>query len=131
MGAKRPSEGCGGSSVIHGECPASLRRVSGECPVCILLISGEKTVKIAVNLDEKEAKALKAHLEAELTSLCGGEWYVDVYRSRGRWLARAYRRGEHPRGPKPGTKYRPRRKQPPGGSEASGTGSASPSEKLK
>ena len=117
---KRSLEGCGAAKVIHGE-----------SPVCILLISGEETVKIAANLDEKDAKALKAHLEAELTSLCGGEWCVDVYRSRGRWLARAYRRGEHVRGPKPGTKYRPRRKQPHGASPASGTGGTNPRDAPK
>ena len=83
-------------------------------------------MKIAANLDEKDAKALKARLEAQLANQCGGEWCVDVYRAKGRWLARAYRRGEHARGPKPGTKYRPRRKQPHGGSEASGIGGASP-----
>ena len=99
--------------------------------MCILLISCEKTVKIAANLDKKDAKALKAHLEAELASLCGGEWCADVYRSRGRWLARAYRRGEHVRGPKPGTKYRPRRKQPHGASPASGTGGTNPGDAPK
>ena len=77
-------------------------------------------------LDEKKAKALKAHLEAELASQCGGEWCVDMYRAKGRWMARAYRRGEHVRGPKPGTKYGPRRKKPHGGSEASDNGGASP-----
>jgi hypothetical protein len=88
-------------------------------------ISGERIVKTAANLDEKDAKALKGRLEAQLADTCGGEWCVDVYRARGRWLARAYRRDEHARGPKPGTKYRPRRRQPHGGSEASGTGGTS------
>ena len=75
------------------------------------LVEREKIVKIGANLDEKEAKALKVRLEAQLANTCGGEWCVDVYRSRGRWLARAYRRGEHARGPKPGTKYRQRMKR--------------------
>jgi len=88
-------------------------------------------VKIAANLDEKDAKALKARLEAQLADTCGGEWCIDVYRARGRWLARAYRRGERTRGPKPGTKFRPRRKQPHGGSGASGTSGASPSDEPK
>ena len=70
-------------------------------------------MKIAANLDAKDAKALKARLEAELASTCGGELCVDVYRSRGRWLARAYRKGEHTRGPKPYTKYRQRVKRKP------------------
>jgi hypothetical protein len=56
----------------------------------------------------------------------GGEWCVDVYRARDRWLARAYRRGEHARGPKPGTRYRQRRGQRRGGSPESGTGGTSP-----
>ncbi len=75
------------------------------------LVEREKTVKIGANLNEDEAKALKARLEAQLANTCGGEWCVDVYRSRGRWLARAYRRGERTRGPKPGTKYRQRMKR--------------------
>ena len=33
-------------------------------------------MKIATNLDAKDAKALKARLEAELASTCGGEWCV-------------------------------------------------------
>ena len=82
-------------------------------------------MKIAANLDAKDAEALKARLEAQLASLCGGEWCVDVYRARGRWLARAYRRGEHARGPKPGTRFRPRRGQRRGGSAASGAGGTS------
>ncbi len=93
--------------------------------MCVRCVPGEKTVKIAANLDEKDAPALKAHLEAELANTCGGEWCVDVYRARGRWLARAYRRGEHSRGPKRGTKYHPRRKKPQAGSEASRPGGAS------
>jgi hypothetical protein len=40
--------------------------------------------------------------------------------------ARAYRRGEHARGPKRGTKFRPRRRQRRGGSPVSGTGGSSP-----
>jgi len=72
-------------------------------------------VKIGANLDEEEAKALKARLEAQLANTCGGEWCVDVYRAKGRWLARAYRRGEHARGPKPGTKWRQRKKRKLGG----------------
>ena len=70
-------------------------------------------MKIGANLDEKDAKALKARLEAQLANMCGGEWCVDVYRAKGRWVARAYRRGEHTRGPKPGTKFRPRVKRKP------------------
>jgi hypothetical protein len=34
-------------------------------------------VKIGANLDEKDAKALKAHLEAQLASLCGGERHLE------------------------------------------------------
>jgi hypothetical protein len=34
-------------------------------------------VKIAANLDAKDAKALKARLEAELANICGGEWRVE------------------------------------------------------
>ena len=71
----------------------------------------EVLVKIGANLNEEEAKALKARLEAQLASTCGGEWCVDVYRAKGRWLARAYRRGKHARGPKPGTRYRQRMKR--------------------
>jgi hypothetical protein len=56
--------------------------------------------------------------------MCGGEWCVDVYRAHGRWVARAYRRGEHARGPKRGTKYRQRRGKSRGGSAASGTSGA-------
>ncbi len=58
-------------------------------------------MKIGVNLTEKEAKAFKARKEKEL----GPGWCVDVYQSKGRWLARAYK---HKRGPKPGTRYRSR-----------------------
>jgi hypothetical protein len=85
--------------------------VSGAYPASVPGVSGEETVKIAANLDEKDAKALKARLEAQLANMCGGEWRVDVYRARGRWLARAYRKGEHTRGPKPGTKHRQRMKR--------------------
>ncbi len=65
---------------------------------------------IGVNLTEEEAKAFKARKELELAAMCGGEWCVDVYRWRGRWIARAYQKGKQQRGPKPGTKYRPRKK---------------------
>ena len=61
-------------------------------------------MKIGVNLTEKEAKAFKARKEQEL----GAGWCVDVYKSQGRWLARAYQKGPHSRGPKAGTKYRSR-----------------------
>ena len=50
-------------------------------------------MKIGVNLTEAEAKAFKARKEQEL----GGGWCVDVYKSKGRWLARAYRKGKLPR----------------------------------
>ena len=53
-------------------------------------------MKIGVNLTEAEAKALKARLEVQLAGMCGGGWCVDVYRSGGRWLARAYRLRNHP-----------------------------------
>jgi len=65
-------------------------------------------MKIGANLNEEEAKALKVRLESQLANTCGGEWCVDVFRARGRCLARAYRRGERTRGPKPGTTYRQR-----------------------
>jgi hypothetical protein len=94
-------------------------------------ISGERIVEMASNLDEKDAKALKGRLEAQLADTCGGEWCVDVYRARGRWLARAYRRDEHARGPKRGTRYRQRRGQRRGGSPVSGTGGTSPSDAPK
>ena len=83
-------------------------------------------MKIEANLNEEEAKALKARLEAQLASMCGGEWCVDVFRERGRWLARAYRRGEHARGSKRGARYRQRRRQRRGGSPVSGTGGTNP-----
>ena len=67
---------------------------------------GATTMKIGVNLTETEAKALKARLEAQLGRMCGGGWCVDVYRSGGRWLARAYRRSEHPGKPTRGRGYR-------------------------
>ena len=102
-----------------------LRAGNGDLEPGPRLLRSEKTVKIAADLDEKGAKAMKARLEAQLASMCGGEWCVDVYRARGRWLARAYRRGEHTRGPKPGTKYRPRRRQRCGSSPVSGTGGTS------
>ena len=64
-----------------------LRRVSGECPVCLRcrndglapgtrVFKREKTVRIAANIDAKDAKALKARLEAQLASMCGGAWCV-------------------------------------------------------
>jgi hypothetical protein len=59
-------------------------------------------MKIGANLTEAEAKAFKARKEQEL----GGGWCVDVYKCKGRWLARAYPKGKQCRGPKPGTKYR-------------------------
>jgi hypothetical protein len=71
-------------------------------------------MKIGVNLTAEEAKAFKARKEREL----GGGWVVDVYKCQGRWLARAYRKGEHSRGPKPGTKYRIRTQQREGGTAA-------------
>jgi hypothetical protein len=43
---------------------------------------------------EEEAKASKARKEQEL----GGGWCLDVCQYQGRWLARAYRKGEHSRG---------------------------------
>jgi hypothetical protein len=67
-------------------------------------------MKIGVNLTAAEAKAFKARSEQEL----GAGWCVDVYQCQGRWLARAYPKGEHSRGPKPGTKYRSRIEQRPG-----------------
>ena len=75
-------------------------------------------MKIGVNLTEAEAKAFKAHKEQEL----GADWCVDVYKCRGRWLARAYQKGK--RGPKPGTKYRSRSGPPPGGMAAGTSGTA-------
>jgi hypothetical protein len=66
---------------------------------------------IGADLTAEQAKALKARLERQMANTPGGEWVVDVYQCGGRWLARAYRKGERTRGPKPGTKYRPR-KQP-------------------
>jgi hypothetical protein len=75
-------------------------------------------MKIGANLTEAEAKAFKARKEQEL----GGGWCVDVYRCQGRWLARAYRKGEHSRGPKPGTPARSRSEQRQGGTAASATG---------
>ena len=77
-------------------------------------------MKIGVNLTEAEAKAFKARKEQEL----GGGWCVDVYKCRGRWLARAYQKGPHSRGPKPGTKYRSRSGPPPGGTAAGTSGAA-------
>ena len=78
-------------------------------------------MKIGVNLTAEEAKAFKAQKEQEL----GSGWCVDVYKCQGRWLARAYRKGEHSRGPKPGTKYRSRSEPRQGGTAASATSSAS------
>jgi len=78
-------------------------------------------MKIGVNLTEEEAKAFKARKEQEL----GAGWCVDVYKCQGRWLARAYRKGKHSRGPKPGTKYRSRSEQRTGGTTASASGAAS------
>jgi hypothetical protein len=75
-------------------------------------------MKIGVNLTEEEAKAFKARKEQEL----GGGWCVDVYKCQGRWLARAYHQGKHPRGRKPGTKHRSRSEQPVGGTAASANG---------
>ena len=76
-------------------------------------------MKIGVNLTEEEAKAFKARKEQEL----GPGWCVDVYKWQERWLARAYRNS---RGPKPGTKYRCRSENRPGGTAANATGAASP-----
>ena len=78
-------------------------------------------MKIGVNLTEAEAKAFKARKEQEL----GGGWCVDVYRCQGRWLARAYRKGKHSRGPKPGTKYRSPGTPPQGGTAPSAGRAAS------
>jgi hypothetical protein len=78
-------------------------------------------MKIGVNLTEAEAKAFKARKEQEL----GPGWCVDVYKCQGRWLARAYQKGPHSRGPKPGTKYRSRSKLPPLGTATGATGAAS------
>jgi hypothetical protein len=75
-------------------------------------------MKIGINLTEAEAKAFKARKEQEL----GAGWCVDVYRCQGRWLARAYQQGKHPRGPKPGTKHRSRSEQPLGGTATSASG---------
>ena len=78
-------------------------------------------MKIGVNLTEAEAKAFKARKEQEL----GPGWCVDVYKCRGRCLARAYqKKGPHSRGPKPGTKYRSRSGPPPGGTVAGTSGGA-------
>jgi hypothetical protein len=77
-------------------------------------------MKIGVNLTEEEAKAFKARKEQEL----GGGWCVDVYKCQVRWLVRAYRKGKHSRGPKPGTKYRSRSQPPPGGTVPSAGGAA-------
>jgi len=73
------------------------------------LVRRAKIMKIGAKLTEDQAKAFKVRKELELAGMCGGQWCVDVYRSGGRWLARAYRVGKHTRGPKPGAKYRPRR----------------------
>lgn len=78
-------------------------------------------MKIGVNLTEEEAKAFKARKEQEL----GAGWCVDVYKWQGRWLARAYQKGKHSRGPKPGAKYRSRSEQRQGGTAASASGTAS------
>ncbi len=78
-------------------------------------------MKIGVNLTEEEAKAFKARKEQEL----GSGWCVDVYKSQGRWLARAYPKGKHSRGPKPGTKYRSRSEPQQGGTSTSASGAAS------
>ena len=78
-------------------------------------------MKIGVNLTEEEAKAFKARKEQEL----GVGRCVDVYKCRGRWLARAYQKGPHSRGPKPGTKYRSRSEQRQRGTAASAAGAAS------
>ena len=78
-------------------------------------------MKIGVNLAPEEAKAFKARKEQEL----GGGWCVDVYKCQGRWLARAYRKGKHSRGPKPGTKHRSRSEPRPGGTATSASGAAS------
>jgi hypothetical protein len=78
-------------------------------------------MKIGVNLTEEEAKAFKARKEQEL----GAGWCVDVYKCQGRWLARAYRKGPHSRGPKPGTKYRSGSAKRQGGTAASAAGAAS------
>ena len=91
------------------------------------ILKNENTVKIGANLSDEGAKALKARFQAQMASQCGGEWCVDVYRAKGRWLARAYPRGEDARGRQPGTKQRKRRRSSPGGSTASGTGGANPS----
>jgi hypothetical protein len=78
-------------------------------------------MKIGVNLTEEEAKAFKAQKEQEL----GDGWCVDVYKCQGRWLARAYPKGKHSRGPKPGTKYRSRSEPRQGGTSTSASGAAS------
>ena len=72
-------------------------------------------MKIGRELTAEEAEALKARIEQEL----GGGGCVDVYKCRGRWQARAYQKGKHSRGPKPGTKYRSRSEQPPDGTATS------------
>jgi hypothetical protein len=76
-------------------------------------------MKIGVNLTDAEAKAFKARQEREL----GPGWCVDVYRWQGRWLSRAYQKGK--RGPKPGTKYRVRGEQRPGGTATTASGGVS------
>jgi hypothetical protein len=63
-------------------------------------------MKIGVSLTEAEVKALKARLELQLGGVCGGGWCVDVYRSGGRWLPRAYGLREHPGKPTRGRGYR-------------------------
>ena len=73
-----------------------------------MVLRTEKIVKIGANLTEAEAKALKARLEAQVTAMCGGDWCVDVYRSGGRWLARAYRLREALGKPTRGRGYRKR-----------------------
>ena len=77
-------------------------------------------MKIGVNLTPEEAKAFKARKEQEL----GGGGCVDVYQCQGRWRARAYQKGKHSRGPKPGTKYRCGSEPRPGGTAANASGAA-------
>ncbi len=78
-------------------------------------------MKTGVSLTEQEARAFKARKEREL----GGGGCVDLYKCQGRWLAWAYLKGAHSRGPKPGTKTRSRSEQRPGGTAASATPSQS------